>query len=197
LHEVKRYSQLWHPLGLLITRHDLYQTSIFKRLVHLLIQRTINIFQSLATASNDASFDSTSRSSKNQVALTAIEWFILLRTHFLSYSMIVDELINSTKKVNFINMLIDTILSLEQDDDILPKLIDVMTEILWTFTFSTSTNIHDNLQKRVDLCQWLKTNITDSLPNIRFVSQAILSTLDLTTKTPSKIFIFLFLSQSF
>jgi hypothetical protein len=87
-------------------------------------------------------------------------------------------------------MLSDTILSLEQDEDILPKLIDVMIELLWTFTFSTSTNIHDNLQKRVDLCQWLKTNITDSLPNIRFTSQAILSTLDLSTQTPSKILMF-------
>jgi hypothetical protein len=95
--------------------------------------------------------------------------------------MIVDELINSTKKVNIINMLVDTILSFEQDDDILPKLIDVMIELLWTFTFSTSTNIHDNLQKRVDLCQLLKTNITESTPNIRIASQAILSVLDLNT----------------
>jgi len=199
LHEVKRYVQLWHPLGLLITQHDLYQTSFFKRLIHLLVQRTINIFQSLTTASNDASFDSTSPTSKNRVAVTAIEWFVLLRTHFLSFSVIVDGLINSTKKVNFINMLIDTILSLEQDDDILPKLIDVIIELLWTFSFSTTTNIHDSLQKRVDLCRWLKKNINNSIPNIRHASQAILATLDLNTKPSCKTFsfFFLFLFQSF
>jgi hypothetical protein len=137
LHGAKRYVQLWQPLALIITQYDLYQTSLFKRLVHLLIQRTINIFQSLTTASNDTSFDSTSPSSKNQIALAAIEWFVLFRTSFLSFTMIVNELINSTKKVNFINMLIDTILSLQQDDDISPKLIDIMIEILWTFSFST------------------------------------------------------------
>ncbi|CAF0887125.1 unnamed protein product [Rotaria sp. Silwood1] len=182
LYETKRCVQLWHPLALLITQHDLYQTSLFKRLIHLLIQRTINIFQSLATTSNDTSFDSTSPSSKNQITMAAIEWFVLLRTSFLSFTMIVDELINSTKKVNLINMLIDTILLVQQDDDILPKLIDVMIELLWTFSYSTSTNIHDNLQKHIDLSRWLKTNITDSIPSIRIASQAILFTLDSNNK---------------
>ena len=102
--------------------------------------------------------------------------------------MIVDELINYTKKVNFINMLIDTILSLQQDDESLPKLIDVMIELLWTFSFSTSTNIHDTLQKRLDLCRWLKTNLNSSIPNIRIASQAILSILDPNNKTLSKLF---------
>jgi hypothetical protein len=41
---------------------------------------------------------------------------ILLRTNFLSFLIIVDELINYTKKGNIINILIDTILSLQQDD---------------------------------------------------------------------------------
>ncbi|CAF3903121.1 unnamed protein product [Rotaria sordida] len=182
LYETKRCIQLWHPLALLITQHDLYQTSLFKRLIHLLIQRTINVFQSLATTSNDTSFDSISPSSKNQIAIAAIEWFVLLRTSFLSFTMIVDELINSTKKVNLINMLIDTILFVQQDDDILPKLIDVMIELLWTFSFSTSTNIHNNLQKHIDLCRWLKTNITDSILSIRIASQAILFSLDSNNK---------------
>lgn len=192
LHEVKRHNQLWHPLGLLITQQDLYQTVIFKRLIHLLIQRTVNVFQSLTTASNDASFDSTSRSSRHQIAMTAIEWFTLLRTHFLSYSIIVDELINSTKKVNFIHIFIDTLLSLEHDDDSLPRLIDVLIELLWTFTFSTTTNIQENLQKHIELCQWLRTNIIESIPNIRLASQAILFILDLNTKSSSKIFFFSF-----
>lgn len=186
LYETKRYAQLWQPLSLLITQHDLYQTSIFKRLIHLLIQRTINIFQSITTTSNDTSFDSTSPTSKNQVGISAIEWFILLRSSFLSFSMIVDELINSTKKVNLINMLIDTILFVQQDDDILPKLIDVMIELLWTFSFSTSTNIHDNLQKHIDLYRWLKANYTYSIPSIRVASQAILFILDLNNKNSCK-----------
>jgi hypothetical protein len=192
LYEVKRHVQLWHPLGLLITQHDFYETSFLKRLIHLLILRTTNIFQSLTTASNDTSFDSISPSSRNQVTITAIEWFVLLRTHFLSFSTIVDELINSTKKVHLINMLIETILSIEQDEDIQPKLIEVMIELLWTFTFSSSTNVHDSLQKHTDLCRWLKSNLNASLPNIRLPSQTILSMLDLNTKIPSKHFPFVF-----
>ncbi|CAF2063000.1 unnamed protein product [Rotaria magnacalcarata] len=182
LYETKRCVQLWHPLSLLLTQHDLYQTSLFKRLIHLLIQRTINIFQSLASTSNDTSFDSTSPSSKNQIATTAIEWFALLRSSFLSFSTVVDELIVSTKKVNIINTLIDTILFIEQDDDISPKLLVIMVEVLWTFSFSTSTNIHDNLQQHVNLCRWLKSNITDSIPSVRIASQAVLFTLDSNTK---------------
>jgi hypothetical protein len=94
--------------------------------------------------------------------------------------MIIDELINYTKKVNLINMLIDTILSLQQDDESLPKLTEVIIELLWTFAFSTSTNIHETLQKRLDLIRWLKTNLN-------LASQAILSMLDLNTKTLSKV----------
>ncbi|CAF4673985.1 unnamed protein product, partial [Rotaria sp. Silwood2] len=124
LHATKRHSSLWHPLSLLINQRDLFQSSLFKRLIHLLIQRTINMFQSLATASNDTSFDSTTSPSRNQAVMVAIEWFILLRTSFLSFTMIVDEFINYKKKVNLINMLIDTILSLQQDDESFPKLID-------------------------------------------------------------------------
>jgi hypothetical protein len=189
LYQVKRHAQLWHPLGLLITQQDFYETSFLKRLVHLLILRTTNIFQSLTTASHDTSFDSISPSSRNQLAITAIEWFVLLRTHFLSFSVIVDELINTTKKVHLINMLIDTILSFEQDEDILPKLIEVMIELLWTFTFSNSTNIHEILQKQSDLCRWLKLNMNDSMSNIHLPSQTILSMLDLTTKSSGKIFL--------
>jgi hypothetical protein len=191
LYEVKRHIQLWHPLGLLIIQQDFSDTSFLKRLIHLLILRTTNIFQSLTTASNDTSFDSISPSSRYQLAITAIDWFVLLRTHFLSFSIIVDELINSTKKVHLINMLIDTILSFEQDEDILPKLIEVMIELLWTFTFSSSTNIHDILQKHTNLCRWLKLNINDSIPNIRLPSQTILSILDLNAKISGKIFFLL------
>ena len=97
--------------------------------------------------------------------------------------MIIDELINSTKKGSLINILIDTILSLQQDEEILPKLIDVMLEVLWTFSFSISTNIHETLQKRVDLIQWLKTNLND---NSHLTSQAILYMLELNNKTLSK-----------
>ncbi|CAF0926031.1 unnamed protein product [Adineta steineri] len=183
LYGTKRYAQLWRPLTFLITQQDLYETSLLKRLIHLLTQRTINIFQSLTTASNDTSFDSALPSSKNHVTEIAIDWFILLRTNFLTFLLITDGLINSTKKGNFINMLIDTILFVQQDDDIHPKLIDVMIEFLWTFSFNTSTNIHDSLQKRIDLCQWLKMNTSESIPSIRLTSQGLLSTLDLNTKT--------------
>jgi hypothetical protein len=183
LQATKRYPNFWQPLSLLITQRDLYQSSLFKRLIHLLTQRTINIFQSLTTASNDTSFDSSTPSTKNQSAIISIEWFILLRTNFLSFLMIIDELINYTKKVNLINMLIDTILSLQQDDESLPKLTELMIELLWTFAFSTSTNIHETLQKRLDLIRWLKTNLN-------LASQAILSMLDLNTKTLSKVSLF-------
>ncbi|CAF3361194.1 unnamed protein product [Rotaria socialis] len=187
LYGTKRYSSLWHPLSLLITQRDLFDSSLSKRLVHLLIQRTINIFQSLTTASNDTSFDSTTPSSRNQTALTAIEWFLLLRTSFLSFTMIADELINYTKKVNLINMFIDTILSVQQDeDDSLPKLIDVMAELLWTFSLSTSTNINELLQKRFDLCRYLKTNANISTSNVRLASKAILAILELNNKTTSR-----------
>ncbi|UJR21190.1 hypothetical protein I4U23_024288 [Adineta vaga] len=183
LYGTKRYIQLWRPLALLITLQDLHETSFLKRLIHLLIQRTIHLFQSLTIESNDTSFDSTSPSSKHQVIEITIEWLILLRTNFLIFSVIVDGLINSTRKVNFINILIDTILSIQQDEDIHPKLIDTMIEFLWIFVFSTTTNISDSLQKRTDLGLWLKTNMTDSLPNIRLTSQGILSTLDFNNKT--------------
>ena len=191
LHATKRYSSLWHPLALLITQRDLLQSFIFKKLIHLLTQRTINMFQTLATASNDTSYDSTTPSSKNQATMNAIEWFTLLRTTFLSFLMIVDELINNTKKANLINMLIDTILILQQDDDSLPKLIDVMIEVLWTLSFSTSTNIHDLLQKRFDLCRCLKKHFNSSTPNTRLASKAILSILDLTNRTRSSLFLVL------
>ncbi|CAF4780160.1 unnamed protein product, partial [Rotaria sp. Silwood2] len=183
LHATKRHSSLWHPLSLLINQRDLFQSSLFKRLIHLLIQRTINMFQSLATASNDTSFDSTTSPSRNQAVMVAIEWFILLRTSFLSFTMIVDEFINYKKKVNLINMLIDTILSLQQDDESFPKLIDIMIELLWTFSLSTSTHIHEILQKRFDLGRYLKNNINNSTSNVRLASKAILSILDLTNKT--------------
>ena len=186
LPETKRHIHLWHPVSLLITTNDFFQPSLFKRLIHLLIQRTINVFQSLATASNDTSFDSTTPSTKNQMALGAIEWFDLLRTNFLSFTMIVEEFIASTKKNNFLNMFIDTILALEQEDEILPKLIDVLIELLWTLSLSISTQIHDHLQKRVDLCRWLTMNITDATPTIRLASQAILSTLEQKSKTAGK-----------
>jgi hypothetical protein len=192
LHATKRYTHLWLPLSLLITQRDLYQSSLFKRLIHLLTQRTVNILQSLATASNDTSFDSTTPSSKNQSAIISIEWLILLRTNFLSFLIIVDELINYTKKGNIINILIDTILSLQQDDESLPKLIDVMIELLWTFSFSTTTNIHEILQKRLDLCQWLKANFNSSIPNVRLASQGILLISDSNNKTLSNSFDFCF-----
>jgi hypothetical protein len=193
LNSIKRYTNFWHPLSLLITQRDLYQSSLFKKLIHLLTQRTINIFQSLTTASNDTSIDSTTPSTKNQSIIIAIEWFILLRRNFLSFLMITNELINYTKKVNLINMLIDTILSLEQDEESLPKLIDVMIELLWTFSFSTTTNIHDTLQKRTDLIRWLKTNLNISTPNIVLASQAILSILDLNNNKTLSINFFIFL----
>ncbi len=193
LNSIKRYTNFWHPLSLLITQRDLYQSSLFKKLIHLLTQRTINIFQSLTTASNDTSIDSTTPSTKNQSIIIAIEWFILLRRNFLSFLMITNELINYTKKVNLINMLIDTILSLEQDEESLPKLIDVMIELLWTFSFSTTTNIHDTLQKRTDLIRWLKTNLNISTPNIVLASQAILSILDLNNNKTLSINFFFFL----
>ncbi|CAF4573933.1 unnamed protein product [Rotaria sp. Silwood1] len=186
LHATKRQSSLWHPLSLLINQRDLFQSSLFKRLIHLLIQRTLNMFQSLTTASNDTSFDSTTSPSKNQAAMIAIEWFILLRRSFLSFTMIVDELINCRKKANVINMLIDTILFLQQDEESLPKLIDIMIELLWTFSLNTSTNIHDILQKRLDLCRYLKNNLNNSTLNIRFASKAILTILDLTNRTLSR-----------
>ncbi len=197
LHTTKRYTNLWHPLSLLINQRDLYQPSLFKRLIHLLTQRTINIFQSLTTPSNDTSYDSTTPSTINNSAIISIEWLILLRTSFLSFLMIVDELINNTKKFNLINMLIDTILSLQQDEESLPKLTDVMIELLWTFAFSTSTNIHDTLQKRVDIIRWLKTNLNDTPSNIHLSSQAILLLLDSNNKSLSKCGCFCFSRQSF
>lgn len=186
LHVTKRYTNFWHPLALLINQRDLCQASLFKRLIHLLTQRTVNIFQSLATASNDTSFDSTTPSTKNQAALIAIEWLSLLRTHFLPFLIIVDELINYTKKANLINMLLDTIISLQQDDESLPKLLDVMIEVLWTFAFSTTTNIQETLQKRSDINRWLKMNINHSSPNIHLASQAILALIDPHSKFPGK-----------
>jgi len=188
LHATKRHSQFWHPLSLLLTQRDLYQSSFFKRLIHLITQRTINIFQSLTITSSDTSFDSTT-SSKDEISFLAIEWFVLLRTSFLSFTMIVDELINYTKKVNLINMIIDTILSLVQDDENLSTLIGIMIELLWTFSFSTSTNIHDILQKRVDLCLFLKANLHTSTLNISLASQAILSILDSSNKNLSNVII--------
>ena len=187
LHATKRHTQLWHPLALLISQRDLYQSSILKRLIHLLTQRTIGMFQSLATASNDTSFDSTTPSTKNQAAIAAIEWIVLLQTYFLSFTAVVEELINYTKKGNMINMLVDTTLSLQQDDESLPKLIDVLLDLLWTFSFSQSTTIHEILQKRSDLCRWLTSNLNSSESNIIMGSQAILSILDSATKTLSKI----------
>jgi hypothetical protein len=193
----KRYVQLWRPLSLLIAQQDFYEASFLKRLIHLLTQRTINIFQSLTAMSNDTSFDSASPSSKSDVTELAIQWFVLLRTSFLTFSIIIDGLINSTKKVNFINMLIDTILSIQQDDDILPKLIDVMIEFLWTFSLSSSIIVHDSLQKRFDLCRWLQINTIDSIPSIRLTSQGILSTLDTNIKNLStKLCLIFFISQS-
>ena len=187
LHEVKRHVQLWHPLGLLITQQDFsQQPSFLKRLIHLLILRTTTILQSLTSATNDTSFDSISPSSKNQLAINAIEWFVLLRTHFLAFSVIINELINSTRKIHLINIFVDTILSLDQDEDIHPKLIEEMIELLWTFTLTNNTNIHETLQKHGQLCQWLKSSITESIPNILLASQAILSILDLNTKLSSK-----------
>ena len=183
LQATKRYNQLWHPLAFLINQRDLNQSSTLKRLIHLITQRTINVFQALASASNDTSFDSTIPSSKNQAALVAIEWFTLVRTNFLPFSIIVDELINYTKKVNFMNMLIDTILSLQQDDEGVPRLIDILIELLWTLSFSTSTKVHEILKKRLDLCRWLKTNLNNSIDRIVISSQAILSILDSTIQT--------------
>ena len=180
LPETKRQMRLWQPVALLLTPNDFQQPNIFKRLIYLLNQRTISIFQSLATATNDTSFDSTTPSTKNQMALAAIEWIELLRTNFLVYTTIVDEFISSAKKNNFLNMFIDTILALEQEEDIIPKLIDELIELLWTLTLSSSTSIHEHLQKRVDLYRWLKSNITDGTPTIRLASQAILSTFDFT-----------------
>jgi len=195
LHITKRFPNLWHPLSLLITQRDLYQTSFSKKLIHLLTQRTINIFQSLAVASNDTSFDSTTPSTKNHSSLIAIEWLILLRRNFLSFFMIMDQLINYTRKVNLINMLIDTILSLEQDDESLPKLIEIMIELLWTFSFSTTTNIYEILQKRLDLIQLLKINLNNSILNISIASQAILTILDLhNNRNLSKVSFFSFSS---
>ncbi|UJR28297.1 hypothetical protein I4U23_009544 [Adineta vaga] len=169
---------LWYPLSLLITQRDFYQSSFFKRLIHLLAQRTIKILQILTKTHDDTSFDSTTSSSRDQIYIVALDWFSLLRTHFLSFIMIVDELIKYTKKINLISMIIDTILSLVEDDENSLNLIEIMIELLWTFSFSTSTNIHEILQKRLDLCQWLTTNLNTSTPNICLASQAILFLLD-------------------
>ena len=187
LHVTKRYTNFWHPLALLINQRDLCQSSLFKRIIHLLAQRTVNIFQSLATASNDTSFDSTTPSTKNHAAFIAIEWLSLLRTNFLSFLIIVDELIRHTKKANLINMLLDTIISLQQDDESLPKLIDVMIELLWTFAFSTSTSIQETLQIRSDINRWLKINLTNSSPSIQLASQAILALIDPNSRLTNKI----------
>ncbi|CAF0872559.1 unnamed protein product [Adineta ricciae] len=183
LHGTKRYVQLWRPLALLLIQQDLQETSFLNRLIHLLTQRTITLFQSLTATSNDTSFDSTSPSSKVQLTEVTIEWLLLLRTSFLTFSSIVDGLISTKRKVNFINVLIDTILSVQQDEDTLPKLIDVMIEFLWTFVFSTTTTISETLPKHLDLCQWLKSNNAESLPSIRLTSQGILSTLEFNSKT--------------
>ena len=83
-------------------------------------------------------------------------------------------------------MLVDTLLSLQQDDESLPKLIDVLLDLLWTFSFSQSTSIHEILQKRLDLCRWLTSNLNSSTPSIVMASQATLSILDSSTKTLSK-----------
>ncbi|CAF0889694.1 unnamed protein product [Adineta steineri] len=179
LQATKQHSNLWYPLSLLIKQRDLYQTSFCKKFIYLLTQRTLKIFQSLTTLSHESPMTS----SKDQIYLMAIEWFILLRTHFLSFTMIVDELINYTKKVNLINIIVDTILSLIQDNENLSTLIDILIEVLWTVSFSTSTNIHDILQKRLDLCRWLQTNLNTSTRNICLASQAILLTLDSTNKS--------------
>ncbi|CAF0924246.1 unnamed protein product [Adineta ricciae] len=170
--------KLWYPLSLLLTQRDFYQSSFFKRLIHLLAQRTIKILQLLSNSHNDTSYDSTTSSSRDQIYLNALDWFSLLRTHFLSFTMIVDELITYTKKVNLISLIIDTILSIVQDDDDSLNLIEIMIELLWTFSFSTSTDIHDVLQKRLDLCRWLTTNLNTSTSSTYIASQAILSLID-------------------
>lgn len=181
----KRFTNFWHPLALLLTQRDLNQPSFVKKLIHLLTQRTIFVLQTLATASNDTSFDSTMPSTKNQAAICAIEWLILFRTNFLSFSLIINELINYTKKVNLINTLIDTILVLQQDEESLPKLIELMLELLWTFTFSQTTNIEEILQKRLDFLRWLKTNMNNSSTNIQVISQTILYMLNMNEKNLS------------
>jgi hypothetical protein len=67
-----------------------------------------------------------------------------------------------------------------------------MIELLWTFSFSTTTNIHEILQKRLDLCQWLKANFNSSIPNVRLASQGILLISDSNNKTLSNSFDFCF-----
>lgn len=91
--------------------------------------------------------------------------------------------------------MIDTILSLQQDEECLPKLIEILIDILWTFSFSTTTNIHETLQKRLDLIRWLKTNINSSSIELSLPSHGILSLIDLHNKILSKIlclFVFFF-----
>ena len=188
LNEIKYIRPLWHPLSVLIVQHDLWQSSILKRLSHLIRQRTIGVLQSLTTASIDTSFESLFPLPSKSALATAIEWFALLRTSFLSFTMIIEELLDSTKKNNVLHLFVDTILSLEHDDDLLGTLMDIMIELLWTFALAPSTAAHEQLKKRADLMRWLKANLADSMPNVRLVSQAILLVLDSKSRSLSKCF---------
>lgn len=186
LPETKRHVQLWPLVSLIVTAGDLLKSSFFKRLIHLLMQRTILIFQSLASASNDTSFDSTTPSTKNQLAQIASDWLDLLRTKFLCFTSIVDEFIQSTKRNNFLNVFIDTILAVDQEEELLPKLIERLLELLWTLSLSMSNAVGEHIQKRVDLHRWLKSNVKKGKPNIRLPSQAILLLYDPMSKNSSK-----------
>ena len=186
LNEIKYIRALWHPLSLLIIQHDLWQSSILKRLSHLIRQRTIGVLQSLTTASIDTSFESLFPLPSKWAVATAMEWFALLRTGLLPFTMIIDELLDSTKKNNVLHVFFDTLLSLEHDDDLLGTVLGMMIELLWTFVLTPSTAVHEQLRKRTDLMHWLKGNLTDSMPNVRLVSQAILSVLDSKCRSLSK-----------
>ena len=177
IEQVKYHIQFFHPLALLLIQQDLYQSSFLKRLIHLLIIRTNQILQTLTSTINDTSFDSISPLSKNQLSINAIEWFILLRTQYLCFNILIDELIQSTKKLRLIPILIETIVALEQEEDIPENLIEVMMEFLWTLTFSLQTKIIDY---HSNLSIWLKNNLSSS--TIRLMSQAILFIIEPNTR---------------
>ena len=166
--QIKLHPTFWQPLTLLLTQGDLYEASFLKRLMHLLILRTNNTLQTLSSTAHETSFDS--MFSKHQLAVHAIDWFNLCRTEFLCYTIIGDELIHSTKKLRLIPMLIETILAIEQEEELSDKLIEAMLELLWTLTFDIDTKI---LLNHSQFHQWLKDNACQST-NIRLISQGIL-----------------------
>ena len=179
-------SALWYPLSLLLTQRDLSVSPLFTKLVESLIQRTVHLLHSLSIV-----VDPIKSSATTQTRTVATDWLVLLRTNFLSLSRIANEFIVHKKKVNFINMLLDTLVPVQQEQDpSLSSLNEAIIELLWTLSFSLLTISSECLQKRLELCQWLTTYADVSTPTITLASHAMLSILDSSNKMFSNTFPF-------